>query len=435
MHSHLEFLGQFSTETNKLFQLLLRFVEVQDIVTQFAHFRTNSLIGFKDLPQSVIVAITNHLKSIPNLALTIKALEDGFPLLINPISEYQHTKRNIMLSTLVTLPRLESDNSFCTLEKLKSLQYKVNDKCYTGPLLHNDLLLISCLNNKLVLRASSLLTCFSKPFAVICPSTILKSSNDSDWLGLPWTPNTKIDFDRSHIEIECDPKAPVLYHLGGRYYLSTTTQNIELSIGNLQMQPLSIYNIPCNETNPLLQTGFGYCPSTLQVSIPIFQKINVQYTPWTPPTNDKLFQLHYKSLNIPPPLKFNKSKIQALDQAFSRLDGLLHIQIQKIKRDIDLITETQATSAALYVAITGLSLATVNTIIMIIFSCCYFKLKRASLKKQPQIVTFHASHEKVNIPELNNTENNEQDQDCCPDCSQPLESEIIMESTENSTNV
>ena len=36
---------------------LLRFVEIQDIVTQFAHLQNRQLVGYNDLPQSVIAAV------------------------------------------------------------------------------------------------------------------------------------------------------------------------------------------------------------------------------------------------------------------------------------------------------------------------------------------------------------------------------------------
>lgn len=420
MHSHLEFLGQFSTEfeTNKLFQSLLRLVEVQDIVTQFAHLRSKPLIGYSDLPQSVIAAVSTHFRTVPGLALTAKALDDGFPLLIKPITEYQHSKRYITLNTLVTVPRIASDDSFCTIESLLPLQYRVGDKCYTGPLVHNDLVLVSCLNSKLVVRADTLIACFSQTNALICPETILKSSNDSTWLGFPWTPGTKMTFERTHVEVTCDENLPSIYHLGGRYYMSTTTTTLQLSTGPLAMTPLSIYHIPCNETNPILKTGFGFCPSTVMMSIPIFQKISVNYIPWTPPTDNEVFKLHYKSLKISPLLKFNKTTINALDNAFLRLDGRLHLQLKKIKSDIDSIHETQESSAALIIGSTALALSGVNTIILITISCCYYKIHKQKMKQQHSdtqqprdTVKYVPSQEDVQLP-LN--------EDHCLDCEQPL---------------
>ncbi|KXJ21546.1 hypothetical protein AC249_AIPGENE1066 [Exaiptasia diaphana] len=356
-------------------QLLLRLIEVQDIVTEFAHLRNRALIGFNDLPQSVISAVSHHFKKLPGMSLTVQALDEGFPLLIDPITEYSHSPRQMVLTTLVTVPRIVSEDSLCTVETLVPLKYQIKDKCFTGPLARQDLVLISCKRKQFVLKADVLSACFSQPNAHICPHSVLRDANDTSWIGLPWVADTKLNYDRNHIYTTCDD-SDTLHHIGGRYYLSTTTQNIELSKGTLQMTPLSIYHIPCNETNPKLKTGFGNCPETLKVSIPIFQEQSVNYIPWIPPKMDSAYELHYKSLNISPPLKFNKSIINALDKTFIRLDGQLQKKMKLIYKEIDAIKETQETEKAFIVGCIALSLAGLNSLFLIAFCCCFNKVSK-----------------------------------------------------------
>ena len=114
----------------------------------------------------------------------------------------------------------------------------------------------------MIVKADLLTACYSRPNTVICPETILKNANDSSFIGLPWTPGTLVNFDRTHVKVPCTKSHP-LYHLGGRYYLSTEEQYLELSTGTLHMLPLARYQIPCNETNPMLKT--------VKMTVSIFQ--------------------------------------------------------------------------------------------------------------------------------------------------------------------
>ena len=112
------------------------------------------------------------------------------------------------------------------------------------------------------------------------------------------------------------------------------------------MTPLTVYSLPCNESSPSLKTGFGQCPTTLTMSIPIFARRVVKYIPWIVPANQTTLNLHYNSLKIGPRLRFNKSTIKALDETFARLEGPLNRKFKTIRDEISSIKETSATSTA-----------------------------------------------------------------------------------------
>ena len=146
-------------------------------------------------------------------------------------------------------------------------------------------------------------------------------------------------------------------------------QRIKLTTRIISATPLTVYSIPCNETSPLLPTGFGQCPSTLTMSIPIFGRRVVRYIPWIVTNNHSTLNLHYKSLKIKPRLQFNKSTIKALDETFNRIDGPLNKKIELIKDDIDSIQETTETTTTQIIACAALTLAIINIALVIVVSC------------------------------------------------------------------
>lgn len=303
-------------------------------------------------------------------------------MIIKPVTEYQHRDKYISLNTLATIPILKSRNALCTVESLIPLKYQLKNKCYTSPLAFNDLLLITCAKQKLIIRADVLTQCHSREGTYLCPDTILTSNKDSTWLGINWTPGTKFSFPRNHIKTSCDDLRPLI-HLGGRFFLSTMEQRVRLTTRTITMTPLTVYHIPCNETASRLPTGFGQCPNTLTMSIPIFSKRNVKYIPWIVPANQSVLNLHYRSLKIGPRLRFNKTTIKALDDTFNRIDGPLQQKIELIKRDIASIRTTTITSTTQILACVALSLAVVNLIALIIM----VYLIRRSMRPKPSTAT------------------------------------------------
>lgn len=296
------------------------------------------------------------------------------------------------------------------------LKYQQRHKCYTGPITYNDLSLITCPKLKFIVRADVLTKCYSREGTFLCPDEIFhRRSHDSTWLGLPWSPGSRIHFPRHHVPTTCDSFESIL-HLGGRYYLSTVRQQIKLTARTIQMTPLTVYHIPCNESSSALKTGFGQCPTTLQMSVPIFNKNTVKYIPWIVPSNQSTLNLHYRSLKIAPPLKFNKSIIKSLDETFSRIDGRLHRKVQSIQKDISSIKETSATSTALIIACIALAIALLSTIVVTIIACYLWR----SSRQRPE-----SSHESIEML----TKNRDTANRCCTDCHTPMDSNTITNQT------
>lgn len=385
-NANMEFLGKFAQQVDKTFVALTRFVEIQDIVTQFAHFQNRKLVGLSDLPQAVINSVLKHLKAVPDLSLTIKALEDGFPLLMDPVTEYSKESSALTLRTLFTIPRITSKDALCTIETLSSLTYKIGSRCFTGPLSRHDLVLITCANRKLVLEAAVLTACFSEHNALLCPEKLLTNADDVAWLGFPWTTGSNLEFQRNHVEVKCPTALHPIHHLGGRNYLSVVEKELKLTSLVIQLSPLSIFHVPCNETNNLLETGFGNCPKTLTISIPLFRRDNVQYVPWVPSSDDNTLDLHYQSLEVSPRLVFNKTVINALDNTFNRIDNNVHKNIKKIRAEIKAMHETQETTDAMIVAAVALSLTFINSIVLITSCCLYRKINKSQNDRLSKIV-------------------------------------------------
>ena len=177
-----------------------------------------------------------------------------------------------------------------------------------------------------------------------------------------------------------------LLHLGGRYFLSTKKQTINLNNHPFKMSSMGIYQIPCNHTSDQLPTGFGTCPAHLTMNLPIFRRNNIRYVPWTPTDyNNNTINLHYKSLNIPPPLELNKTVINALDKTFHRLDGHLADKLKTIRADVDNIHEVSNTPLAIAIASIALVFSAVNLLTFIVL-CCYHRRRRLN---QPDLNLVH----------------------------------------------
>ena len=171
-----------------------------------------------------------------------------------------------------------------------------------------------------MLKSDALSKCFSQHGTLVCPNSVTRRSQDISWLGLPWSAGSVVTFPCSHSLAPCPPPDR-LYHLGGRHFLSTQTQTIQVNRKPFHMSSLAVYHIPCNHTSEQLPTGFGTCPKYLTISLALFRRKTIKYVPWIPShASNSTIQLHYKSLSIPPPLKFNKSVINALDKTFHRID-------------------------------------------------------------------------------------------------------------------
>ena len=190
------------------------------------------------------------------------------------------------------------------------------------------------------------------------------------------------------------------------------------------MSSLAVYHIPCNHTSEQLPTGFCTCPKYLTISLPLFRRKTIKYVPWIPShASNSTIQLHYKSLSIPPPLKFNKSVINALDKTFHRIDGDLAEKIKTIRKDITDLHEVAAFPVTLVIASIALGFSLLNTLIFIIL-CCYHRRRRHN---QPDLNLVHYVQVQKNnrrqapvhrpLPAI--PEEEIPMQDICPDCGEP----------------
>ena len=114
--SVLDFTSKFASETSKTFNSMLRFFEIHDILNQFNRIQGKELVGYNDLPESLSSALTLQLQKQREFRHTAKALADGFPILMNPLTQYEHRNRYISLHTFLTLPRITTSTAFCTIE-------------------------------------------------------------------------------------------------------------------------------------------------------------------------------------------------------------------------------------------------------------------------------------------------------------------------------
>ena len=438
--SVLEFSSRFSFEITNTFNSLLRFLELQDIFHQFSQIQGRELVGYNDIPVSLSSTISAKLQLQPQFRFTSKALADGFPILINPVTQFKHKDRYMSVDTLLTLPRIASKSAFCTIEYLTPLIYRVKNKCFSGPLTRNDLMLVSCINSKVVIKTDMLNKCFNKYGTLLCPETITRHSRDGSWLGIPWVPGSSMSFPRTHSITKCTPTDPIL-HLGGRFFLSTKTQQIRMSTGLLNMSPLAIYNIPCNSTSTDLPTGFGTCPYVLTIHLPIFRRKRVKFIPWTPENNNATLNLHYKSLGVLPPIHFNKNITKALDETYQRLDGHFSTQIRKVKAEIKKIHTVKGTSTPIIIASIAICLSVVNHVIFILW---WFFNRKLRLRHPPHLVHYvkntrpHSPHF-TEQPEMellqppDNPSDQLQRSDSCPDCGNPPT--IILSAIEEDHNI
>ena len=167
---------------------------------------------------------------------------------------------------------------------------------------HTDLSLITCGVKHYVLKSTKLDQCSRDDTTILCPANVLTTVHEPHWLGLPWSPESKLRFQQIHqVFSHCNLLRPLLL-LGGRYYLFTISQNITLSsheaTQQLQLSPLSIVHISCDMSFHSQRTGLGTCPSTLRFSIPLIRESHFSYIPWQDVSSHK-FTLAVPDIPIP----------------------------------------------------------------------------------------------------------------------------------------
>lgn len=139
-------------------------------------------------------------------------------------------------------------------------------------------------------------------------------------------------------------------------------------------------HFPCNVTFETNTVGIGSCPKSLEIHVPIFTPTTFQLVPWKLINKDDLIlKLHHHSLNIPPPVKWNRSIIGKLDETYTRLDQQFAVQMLKVKKDIDKIGEFEDSPILLY---TTLCLSILNSL-CIILCCILYKAYRTKRNTPP----------------------------------------------------
>ena len=96
--------------------------------------------------------------------------------------DLEHSGKHLDLSILITLPEIRNTDLICTVEYLSPIKYNVSGTCYTGPIVSDDLALITCSNNKSQVKADSLSKCFQQDNILLCPENILSLAKDTDWV-------------------------------------------------------------------------------------------------------------------------------------------------------------------------------------------------------------------------------------------------------------
>lgn len=375
-NNFMEFLSKFSLETTRAFSSLLRFIEISDVLQQSRQLHKKPAIGLNDLPSFVSSEIQVRLHTIPPLVRTAEGLDSGFPLLLDPMVDYDYDiSRALGVRMLFTVPVLSKDFSTCTIEYLSPIKYNVSGTCYQGPITRDQLALLRCENSEFLIHENLLAKCSFSDYTFVCPDHILRLVSDTTWLGLPWTKGSKLVFSRNHVKAKDCSQLVDLHHLGGRNYLSTQQGILTLrnqtggTTHTVPLSPLIVYHFPCDLEFSTQRTGFGSCPDSITTHIPLFTDLTFRYVPWER-DNHALLNLHYKSLTISPQLVLNNSTLQSLDKTYRILDDKIDSQLTELQHDVakvHLVPHGHTFSdICMYVSF---SITLANTIALIVFCC------------------------------------------------------------------
>ena len=376
-NNFMEFLSKFSVEVTREFSSLLRYMEIKDILHEAHKLHKRNLVGYDDLPSFLSSELDLRLQRITSLTDTATALHAGLPLLLRPMVDYDyHLPKSFGINILFTIPELVSSSSICVVEYLTPLKYKIGNQCYQGPVSDDRLVLLRCDHQEYLLRMDLLDKCYHSDNTFVCPQHLLHFVNDTFWLGLPWTQQSKQSFARRHQSAKDCSNLQNMLHLGGRHYLATQTgrltvhNNTNGSSHSISLSPLIVYHFPCDLTFADQQTGFGSCPDRITLHIPLFTTSSFRYVPWQ---NDQstLLHLHYQSLNISPPVQFDNSTLQSLDKTYNLLNDQFKTQLATLKQDFSHIHLEQRTRVNDFFTYFAVSISLLNTICLIIlFRCC-----------------------------------------------------------------
>ena len=380
----MDFLSKYSAEVNRAFAAFLRLFEIQDTLSQITQLNRKTLVGYSDLPKFISSHSSAKLLIDPSLKLTITALEEGLSVLASPMIDVEHDGRDLNVNILLLVPEIVNEENFCVVEHLTPLKFNLSGSCFNGPVQQTNLALITCPNSKQIVSIEALDRCFSSEVGFLCPTNVLRTLSSLQWLGFAWNPELKLSFPRNHLPApNCDHIQPFV-HLGGRYFLSTTSGTIVTNTGYLDITPLAVYNFPCNVTFTGMKTSLATCPESLSVSLPLFSSDSIVYVPWDPKSNDMSpLQLHHESLSIPPPVVINRTVINEFDEMFEYYNSQLSSAIEKADDMVSQVEVTTETTLTEYIAYAALGLSVVNFILCCIACQCLRKIIHHRLSKVP----------------------------------------------------
>ena len=379
----MEFLSKYTAEVNRAFTAFLRLFEVQDTLSQISRLNGKTLVGYSDLPKFVSSQLSSKLLVDSSLALTVSALEQGLSVLASPMVDVEHDTRDLNINILFLAPEIANKSNFCVVEHLTPLKFNISGTCFTGPVRQTNLALITCPDSKQIVSVESLDRCFSSDLGFLCPTNVLKTVTDLQWLGFAWNPELKLSFPRNHLTApNCDHLQP-LVHIGGRSFLSTTSGAISTNNGRMDVTPLAIYNFPCNVSFVGMKTSLATCPESLSVSLPLFSAQSIMYVRWDPDSGDILpLQLHHESLAVPPSVVINHTLINVLDELYQYYDSQLTATLDKADSMIDKIEDTTESTLTEYLAYASCGLSVFNLILFCIVSRCIYSIIGRRLKSK-----------------------------------------------------
>lgn len=381
----MDFLSKYSAEVNRAFAAFLRLFEIQDTLNQVSQLNRKTLVGYSDLPKFISSHLSAKLLIDPSLQLAIRALEEGLSVLASPMVDVEHDGRDLNVNILLLVPEIASKENFCVIEHLTPLKFNLSHTCFTGPVRQTNLALITCPNSQKIISLEALDRCFSSEVGFLCPTNVLKTVSSLQWLGFAWNPELKLSFPRNHLPApNCDHIQPFV-HLGGRYFLSTTSGTVVTNTGYLDITPLAIYNFPCNISFVGMKTSLATCPKSLSISLPLFAVDSIVYVQWDPNSDDMSpLQLHHESLSAPPPVVINRTVLNEFDELFQYYDSQLSSAIDKADDMVNQIEVTSETTLTDYIAYAAFGLSVLNFILCCITCQCLRKIFQHHLNKAPQ---------------------------------------------------
>ena len=179
-----------------------------------------------------------------------------------------------------------------------------------------------------------------------------------------------------------------MIHLGGRRFLSTTSDSVLTTEGHLDVSPLAVYSFPCNTSFVGMKTTLASCPESLSISLPLFSSFSITYVHWDTASDDvSPLQLHHKSLSVPPSLIINRTVVNDLDELYQFYDSQLSSSaLEQAETMIDQIEVTSETTITEYVAFVACALSLIDFFLFCVACKCIFRAvnrRFEELSKQP----------------------------------------------------